>query len=56
MNVELTELINNLKELNDFYDMYDDEHILNRMIEAQEEIDDIIYKVYGLKKIKHGSE
>lgn len=31
--------------------MYDDERTLQRITEIQEEIDNIIYKVYGLKRI-----
>ena len=49
--VEIKKLIEDLEELNDFHEMYDDEHTLQRIIEVQEKIDNIIYKVYGLKRI-----
>lgn len=49
--VEIKKLIEDLEELKDFYEMYDDEHILQRIVEIQEEIDNIIYRVYGLKRI-----
>ncbi|EMN1440782.1 TPA: hypothetical protein PES64_002737 [Staphylococcus aureus] len=49
--VEIEKLIEDLEELKDFHEMYDDERSLQRIIEIQEEIDNIIYKVYGLKRI-----
>lgn len=49
--VEIKKLIEDLEELKDFHEMYDDEHTLQRIIEVQEKIDNIIYKVYGLKRI-----
>ncbi|EOB0728385.1 TPA: hypothetical protein ACOHN7_002748 [Staphylococcus aureus] len=49
--VEIKKLIEDLEELQDFHEMYDDEHTLQRIIAIQEEIDNIIYKVYGLKRI-----
>lgn len=49
--VEIKKLIEDLEELKDFHEMYDDEHILQRIVEIQEEIDNIIYRVYGLKRI-----
>lgn len=51
LNVEIKKLIEDLEELKDFHEMYDDEHTLQRIIEVQEKIDNIIYKVYGLKRI-----
>lgn len=51
LNVEIKKLIEDLEELNDFHEMYDDEYTLQRIIEVQEKIDNIIYKVYGLKRI-----
>ncbi|HBI1179745.1 hypothetical protein [Staphylococcus lugdunensis] len=49
--IEIKKLIEDLEELQDFHEMYDDEHTLQRIIAIQEEIDNIIYKVYGLKRI-----
>lgn len=49
--VEIEKLIEDLEELKIFHEMYDDERTLQRIIEIQEEIDNIIYKVYGLKRI-----
>lgn len=49
--VEIEKLIEDLEELKDFHEMYDDERSLQRIIAIQEEIDNIIYKVYGLKRI-----
>lgn len=49
--VEIEKLIEDLEELKDFHEMYDDERTLQRITEIQEEIDNIIYKVYGLKRI-----
>ncbi|PNZ89471.1 hypothetical protein [Staphylococcus devriesei] len=51
LTVEIEKLIGDLEELKDFHEMYDNQYILQRIVEIQEEIDNTIYKVYGLKRI-----